>query len=449
MIDVRDLSVAFGDVSVLEDVSLAVEEGTFVGLVGPNGAGKTTLLRAISGALEPDTGLVSIDGTDIHTLSSRESSQLVSVVPQDTTLSFSFAVRDVVEMGRTPYRSRFSPPTVEDRERVEHALERTGVDRFADRSIEEVSGGERQRVILARTIAQDTPVVLLDEPTASLDVNHQVETLELVSELVADGKTVIAAIHDLDLAARYCDELVIVADGSVLERGAPESVLTSARLERAFDATAAVTTNPVTGSPVVTALPGEPRGDADTDDDENANTATGERTNGPARVHVVGGGSTAAGVLARLEAAGIDASVGPVAETDVAAETARQLGVDRLTVEPFSSLEGATITALDRERRRSDVTVVADLRIGAGTRPVLESLADEDAEPLVVVESTPFDERNAVDEGARDRYERLRTRATTGDPETVVGRVLEAWNARSNADPDGRDRHDPIESDDD
>ncbi|MCU4740472.1 ATP-binding cassette domain-containing protein [Halobacteria archaeon AArc-m2/3/4] len=442
MIDVLDLSVAFGDVSVLEDVSLSVEAGTFVGLVGPNGAGKTTLLRAISGALEPDTGLVAIDGTDVHALSSRESSRLVSVVPQDTSLSFSFAVRDVVEMGRTPYRSRFSPPTVEDRERVADALERTGVERFADRSIEDVSGGERQRVILARTIAQDTPVVLLDEPTASLDINHQVETLELVSELVADGKTVIAAIHDLDLAARYCDELVMVADRRVLERGPPESVLTSARLARAFDATAAVTTNPVTGSPVVTALSGNARGGSKPGgDDANVNE------NAPARVHVVGSGSTAAGVLARLEAADIDASIGPVAETDVAAETARQLGIDRLSVEPFASLEAETMAALQREISRSDVTVIADLRIGAGNQLVLEALAD--AEPLLVVESTPFDDRNAAGEGARDRYERLRSRGVRADPETVVERVLDVCDEYSDVDSTAPDQHRPIESDDD
>ncbi|WP_435553174.1 heme ABC transporter ATP-binding protein, partial [Natrinema sp. CGMCC1.2065] len=283
-ISITDCSLSFGDLAVLENVSLTIEPGEFVGFVGPNGAGKTTLLRLISGALAPDSGSIAIDGTDVHGLSSRASSRLVSVVPQDTTLSFSFPVRDVVEMGRHPHRSRFSSATPADRAAVERALERTRTAELADRPIDEVSGGQRQRVVLARAIAQETPVMLLDEPTASLDINHQVETLELVRELVAEGRTVVAAIHDLELAARYCDRLVLLADGRVAADGPPSSVLTREALADSFDANAVVTPSPVTGTETVTAF-----------------AADREAGPLPDRVHVLGTGTAAAGVIARLE----------------------------------------------------------------------------------------------------------------------------------------------------
>jgi ABC-type cobalamin/Fe3+-siderophores transport system ATPase subunit len=191
----------------------------------------------------------------VSALSARETSRRVATVPQNTALSFAFPVREVVAMGRTPHRSRFERESAADRTAVERAMARTEVSQFADRSIEAVSGGERQRVVLARALAQDASVLALDEPTASLDVNHQVRTLSLIAELVADGRAAIAAIHDLDLAARYCDRLCLLAEGRVLDTGPPEAVLTEATLERAFDTRAAVVRHPATGAVDVTAFP--------------------------------------------------------------------------------------------------------------------------------------------------------------------------------------------------
>ena len=425
-ITVDGVSLSFGDLSVLEDVSLTVDPGEFVGFVGPNGAGKTTLLRIISGALEPDSGTVTVDGVDVHDVPSKRSSRLVSVVPQDTTLSFSFPVRDVVEMGRHPHRSRFSGPTPEDRAAVDRALERTRTADLADRPIDAVSGGQRQRVVLARAIAQATPVMLLDEPTASLDVNHQIETLESVRELVAEGRTVCAAIHDLDLAARYCDRLVVLADGDVLRDGPPSTVLTGETLSEAFDATAAVTPNPVTRSETVTALARE----------------AVERSRLPDRVHVLGTGSAAAGVVARLETAGleaaaadsetdaagdaaeIDVSLGPVTSGDAAAETARSLGVDAIECEPFAGLSEAARDAVERRIRAADVVVLADLALADGTRPLLEAVAVADA--LVCVETRPIAERTAAGPAAREPYESCRDRAVESTVEGVLEAVIEA-----------------------
>ncbi|MBB6646248.1 ATP-binding cassette domain-containing protein [Halobellus sp. MBLA0160] len=254
LLAVDGLRVRLGGATVLDNVDATADRGRFVGLVGPNGAGKTTLLRTIAGAITPDEGRVTVDGERIHDLSSKAASRLVATVPQDTTVAFEFDVRTVIEMGRNPHRSRFGGWTESDAAAVDRALDRTDTRQFADRPVTSLSGGERQRVLLARALAQDAPVLLLDEPTGSLDINHQVRTLDLVSDLVSGGRTALAAVHDLDLAARYCDDLLLLSGGRVVAAGPPASVLTESVLRDVFGADAVVSENPVTGTVSVTAL---------------------------------------------------------------------------------------------------------------------------------------------------------------------------------------------------
>ncbi|MFB6082787.1 MAG: ATP-binding cassette domain-containing protein [Halorientalis sp.] len=354
MIDVEDLTVARGGVTVFEDVSLTVAEGEFVALVGPNGAGKTTLLQAIDGVLAPESGTVRIDGRPVADCSARERGRLVATVPQDTHVGFDFSVEDIVAMGRTPYHTRFGRTDHEaDRRAIRRALDRTATARFSDRPVDEVSGGQRQRVLLARALAQDTPALLLDEPTASLDVNHQVETLSLVSELAASGKAALAAIHDLDLAARFCDRIVLLADGRVLANGPPAEVLDAAAFGAAFDADAAVTTHPTTGTPSVTAL--------------------GDRRDRDLTVHVVGTGRTAARVIARLHDAGVTVTVGPLPESDLAAETARTRELETVTVPAFGSLDRTVRDRVARLRADAAVLVAADPPAADGIGELLDA----------------------------------------------------------------------------
>lgn len=237
---------------VLKEVKTSAKD-SFVGVVGPNGAGKTTLLRTMNGVAEPDDGTVYVEDDEITSLSSQETARRVATLPQSTDVSFEFTVEQVVRMGRHPYASRFGGST-EDDEAVRDAMERVDVAAFADRSVHEVSGGERQRVLLARCLAQKADVVLLDEPTASLDVARAVETLSLVSSLVMEGRTAVAAIHDLNLAARFCDELILLDDGIVVASGAPEEVINSENVEEVFGAPARVERNSATGAPRVTVL---------------------------------------------------------------------------------------------------------------------------------------------------------------------------------------------------
>ncbi len=403
MIDIDGVTVSFGNATVLDDVSLAVEPGTFLGLVGPNGAGKTTLLRTVSGALDPDGGTVSLDDDRLDKLGSKAASRRVAVVPQDTTVSFGFTARDVVAMGRTPHRGRFEPSTRTDRQAVDDALARVDAEHLADRRIDELSGGERQTVTIARALAQETPILLLDEPTASLDVNHQVETLELVADLVADGKTVVAAIHDLSLAARYCDELALLADGDIVATGLPESVLTRDRLADSFDARTVLRRDPVTESLGVTTLARQP--------------GAVDRS-----VHLVGSGSVAARTLERLVGADASVSVGPVTQGDALAETAALLDVETIERYPHEPLDDATLSATREAVDRAAVVAVANPALVAGDDQVYGLL--DGRSPLVVVDESGGEQQPP--RRAASRAETLRRRGEVTDVRGVADAIARA-----------------------
>ena len=356
MISLDDVSVHFGDLTVLDGASCAIDRGEFVGLVGPNGAGKTTLLRTVNGVLTPDSGTVTLDGDAIDGLASREVGRRVATVPQDTHIGFAFTAEQLVEMGRTPHRSRLD--WADHGDPVEQALTRTETTALRDRTVEELSGGERQRILLARALAQETPGLVLDEPTASLDINHQIQVLDIVRGLVDEGRAAVAAIHDLDLAARYCDRLLLLQGGAIRANGPPDTVLADPSLEEAFDTQTAVTRNPVTGTSTVAAVTEQ----TETDD----------------HVHVVGGGEVAARVVGECWRAGFDVTLGVVTEGDVAAETARQLSVECLTAPPFEPPPAPL------QRRAAAMAAEADVVVDTGG-PGSETLAATvDAQDSVV-----------------------------------------------------------------
>jgi len=403
-IELDDVSVSLGEVDALRDVSLSVDAGEFLGLVGPNGAGKTTLLRTINGVITPDSGAVRLDGTAVTELGPRGVSRHVATVPQDTSVSFAFSVEDVVRMGRTPYRARTDLTGDEaDREAIERALERTEMADLRDRPITAVSGGERQRAFVARALAQDTPALVLDEPTASLDINHQVGVLELVGELIADGRGAVAAIHDLDLAARYCDRLALLADGELQAVGDPETVLSDEHLRPAFDTRTAVTPDAVTGTPSVTAI-AEPRRDRN------------------AHVHVLGSGATAARALTKLWQAGFEVTAGPMPSGDTALSVAAELDIEAITAPPLSGPGESALREAQEHCRTAAVTVLADPEVGPdGT--VLE-LAESSGRPILV-ETRPLEARNHGGQDVRERYRDLESRALTASIHGLVPAIAE------------------------
>jgi iron complex transport system ATP-binding protein len=244
------VAVRLGGAAVLRGIDLDVAPGEVVGLLGRNGAGKTTLLRTATRVIAPDAGSVRVDGDPVTALSRRELARRVAVVPQETHVPFPFRVAEVVLMGRTPHLGAFAFESPADLERAQQALERMGVAHLADRSILEVSGGERQLVMVSRALVQDPRALIFDEPTAFLDLAHRVQVLGAVRELARDGRAALVVTHDLTLAARFCDRLALLADGRVLAAGPPAEVLDPQRLREAYGVEAQVVPGP-DGAPLV------------------------------------------------------------------------------------------------------------------------------------------------------------------------------------------------------
>ncbi len=248
---IEHLSVAYDHTVVLRDVSLTGIAGQVLGLIGPNGAGKSTLLRAISGTLAPAAGSIQLGEIDLVRLLAAERARLVAVVPQGANLPEGFSVAEVVLMGRAPHLPRFSGESTHDHEIARHAMQQTATWALAERWIGELSGGERQRVLIARALAQEPRLLLLDEATAQLDLKHQTATLDMARRLARSGLTVIAALHDLNLAALYADRLALLHEGRLLLCDTPACVLTPDWLRQAYDVEAVVARHPLYGTPLV------------------------------------------------------------------------------------------------------------------------------------------------------------------------------------------------------
>ena len=251
------LRVSYGEREALRGVDVELQTGEVVGLVGPNGCGKTTLIKALAGGLQAAAGEALIDGMPVRKLNAREVAKRLAVVPQNPVLPPGFIARDIVVMGRTPYLGFLEQEGPSDYRRADVALDRVDASELAYRPVEELSGGERQNVVLARALAQDTPVLLLDEPTANLDIGHQIMVAKLLRRLAQEsGVAVMAALHDLTLASLYCDRLVLMAAGSVIAEGSPADVLSTENLRSAYGADVAVLRPEGLSGPIV--LPVEP-----------------------------------------------------------------------------------------------------------------------------------------------------------------------------------------------
>lgn len=249
---VEGLTYAVEDTSILSGVDLEVGEGDFVGLVGPNGSGKSTTIQCIAEILTPDDGRIRFRGRPMEEYSPAEQAREIGVVGQDESVDFEFTVREIIRMGRSPHKRLFEGETDEDRTVVDRALKQVGMATFASRSFRTLSGGEQQRGLIARCLAQQASLMILDEPTNHLDVRYQLDILDLLYEL---EPSVLITIHDLNAAAQYCDRIVVLKDGETVTSGPPEAVLTADRIERVFGREATVDVQPSTGRPRITFAP--------------------------------------------------------------------------------------------------------------------------------------------------------------------------------------------------
>jgi ABC-type cobalamin/Fe3+-siderophores transport system ATPase subunit len=259
MLKIESLSIDYGSRRVLHDVSLCVQSGEILALIGPNGAGKSTLIRAVSGVIPISDGRIRTNGDDFDALTPIQRARYIAVVPQAISLPPAYTVWETVVMGRTPHLGFLGQISRTDEELARRALERVHADDLAERRVGELSGGERQRILLARALCQSTPILLLDEPTAHLDLQYQVSLLELVRKLVReDNLAVLIALHDLNLAARYADRVALMVAGKIAALGSPREVLTPDLISHAYCLPVQVVEHPFAGGPLV--LPAQTQG---------------------------------------------------------------------------------------------------------------------------------------------------------------------------------------------
>ena len=336
---------------VFRDLSLSLEEGEIVGLIGPNSSGKTTLLKILDGILAPDRGKVFLGEKEVRRLSRSEIARTIAVVPQGMEVPFSFTAGEIVLMGRAPYLGRFAWEKKKDIDIAREAMALTDVLELEKRPFFELSQGEKQRVLMARALAQEPKIILLDEPTSHLDINHQVELNELIRRLNEDRKlTVLNISHDLNLAAEYSRRIVLLHRGTIFAAGSPAEVLTEENIRRVYETTVLVERNPLSGSPRVVPIgrPQEPQG---------LRRGT---------VHVICGAGSGIDSARRLLLRGYRVSLGVLNVGDTDQKMGKTLGLTMSLEEPFSPISEKSYRENQELIRRADRIVVEKFLVGPG-----------------------------------------------------------------------------------
>jgi iron complex transport system ATP-binding protein len=373
---------SYGSVDILKDINFSVKSGQFLGILGPNGSGKTTLLKSISRVLQPKKGTILIEDKDIYKLKPLDIAKQMAVVPQSTPVSFDFTALEVVLMGRNPHMTRFKMEGKTDLEIAKNSMELTHTWEFADRPVTELSGGERQRVIIARALTQEPQILLLDEPTTHLDISNQLEIMDLIKHLCETQNAcmlIVAVFHDFNLAARYCDSIILLKDGKIVAVGEAEDTLTSDNIKKVFNVDTIVKKHPITGQlhmiPISRPINLVPKS---------------------ILVHLVCGAGTGSPVMKTLVDEGYRVTAGVLNLLDTDHETAKLLSVPTANEAPFSPItEEAHQTNL-KMLSKANVLVVTPTQFGDGNLRNLDAAksALQQEIPVFILEDCPVEERD-------------------------------------------------------
>lgn len=372
-IQLHQITARYHEKAVLQDISLTVEAGEMVGLLGPNGAGKSTLFAVLSGLLAPVEGTVKLFGADIRHLPASERARLIAVVPQDLDIPVPFTVEEVVMMGRTAAIGRFSSPSIRDHQAVERALVYTDVADIRRRPLNELSGGERQRAIVAMALAQEPRIILMDEATSHLDINHRLEIMQLVERLNRDdGVTVVMISHDLQMAAEFSRRLILLEQGRMVADGIPVDVLTEETLRRVYHCDVRVHQDPQSGGISILPAPRLP------------SPGSGKGI----QVHVIAGGGCGEAFLRRLALCGYTVTCGVLNQGDLDAEVAGALGIRMALEKPFSPVSREALAGAQSLAGSADALVLSPVPFGGGNLANLELLEKglSDGRPVFIAD---------------------------------------------------------------
>jgi len=390
LLNVDGIECRYGSVKVLDELSLSVKPGDFVGILGPNGSGKTTLLKSISRLIKPHKGTILLDNKDIYSLESIDVAKKLAVVPQDTSIGFSFNSLDIVLMGRNPHMSRFQMESKKDMAIAKKAMILTNTWQFANRPINELSGGEKQRVIIARAIAQEPKLLLLDEPLTHLDIINQLEIMDLVKKLSSDGEIIILAVfHDLNLAARYCNSAILLKKGRIISAGILSQVLTSKNIKNVFNVDAIVQKHLVTNSIFI--IPLSPQ-----------KTPQYRKCS----IHLISGAGTGTGLMKVLSDEGYRLTAGVLNVLDTDYETAKILKIPVTAEAPFSPIMEKTRQKNLAMIRKASAVVVASVPFGYGNLQNLKT-AKEALEleiPVYIIDELPIERRDFTNGIAKELF---------------------------------------------
>jgi iron complex transport system ATP-binding protein len=337
---------------VLDGFDLSVEQGEIVGIIGPNGSGKTTTLKILSKVLKPEQGTVRLMGHNIALMRQKDIAKIVAVVPQGTSIAFPFTAREIVLMGRSPHLGFWQMEQEHDLKITDNAMALTDSLEIADRNIDELSGGERQRVIIARALSQEPKIMLMDEPTSYLDINHQVEIFDLIKRLNSERDlTVVLVSHDLNMASEYCDRLVLMRDGHVYKNGSPKEVITEANIREIYEVNAVVSDNMITGAPHIIPV--------------SKLMYQKYRKHG-IKVHLVCGGGSGTRMMRWLAIEGFRVSVGVLNISDSDYKIARSLEMETVSETPFSHISDEAHFMNLELSQNADLVILGRVPIGIG-----------------------------------------------------------------------------------
>jgi iron complex transport system ATP-binding protein len=401
ILKVKNVNFSYDGVPVLNDLSFAVRKGSFISILGPNGSGKSTLINLLSKVLKGYTGSIEIFGNDLRNLNPRNISKLISVVPQYSNPGFDFTVEEMVLMGRFPYISRFGREKHSDFLIAGSVMEKTGITDLAGKKFNELSGGEKQRVVIAQTLVQDTPIILLDEPTSHLDINFQIEMMELFYGLNRDeGKTVIGVFHDINLASNYSRTAIFLRQGKIYASGETGSVITRENIRNVFKSDVYVGKNPFTGKLYVS-----PTFAADTPEDGDG----GKEKNINIKIHVIGGGGAASPILNLLYNKGYMLTCGVVNNFDTDLDTAKMLGISYISEAPFSPISLYSANKNLEFIKASDIVILPSLAFGHGNFSNLVSVKEaiDMGKKVIVVTGEAIADRDYTDGKSQKLYEKI------------------------------------------